>query len=227
MATVTEHIGHRERLRERFAKSGFEGFHDYEILEMILFFVFKQGDQKPLAKQLIKRFGSLSKVLDAPIEELQNEDGLGKNSSITIKIIRELIASYFTDRTQNNNLQLTTMSGLVEFLRSQIGGRENEVLFAIFLNAKNEVLLAKELSEGTVAQASAYPRKIVEDALKLKSTSVILAHNHPSGVNEPSDDDLRITTEIRSALLLIDVSLQEHIILSDSNYYSFARNNQL
>ena len=97
------------------------------------------------------------------------------------------------------------------------------MLFAVFLNAKNEVLETKELGEGTVAQASAFPRRMVEEAIKLKATSLILAHNHPGGVAGPSDHDLRITSEIKKALELVDVSLQDHIILAGSEYYSFKR----
>lgn len=108
-------------------------------------------------------------------------------------------------------------------LRASIGHRPNEVLFAIFLNAKNEVLATKELGEGTISQASAFPRKIVEEALKQKATSIILAHNHPGGVAEPSINDQTITTEIQKALALVEVSLQDHIILADNEYYSFKR----
>ena len=101
------------------------------------------------------------------------------------------------------------------------------MLFAVFLDAKNEVLATKELSEGTVSQATAYPRRIVEDALKCKATSLILGHNHPGGIAEPSEDDLRITEEIKNALALVEIGLQEHIILADSDYYSFSRNGSL
>lgn len=119
------------------------------------------------------------------------------------------------------------MSGLVEYLRALLGNRQNEVLYAVFLDAKNEVLATKELSEGTVSQAAAYPRRVVEEALKCKATSLILAHNHPGGVAEPSDDDLRITEEMRNALALVEVSLQEHVILAGGEYYSFSRSGLL
>ena len=117
------------------------------------------------------------------------------------------------------------MSTLVEMLRASIGHKVNEILFAVFLNAKNEVLATKELGEGTVSQAAAFPRKIVEEGLKLKATSIILAHNHPGGVAEPSEHDESITTEIQKALALVEISLQDHIILANNEYYSFKRNN--
>lgn len=217
--------GHRERLRERFEKSGFNGFHDYEVLEFLLTFIFRQGDVKPLAKELIKTFGSFSKVLDASVEELENIKGMGKASALSLHAFRETMAYYFQNHATVDKEQITKMSALVEMLRASIGHKQNEILFAVFLNAKNEVLATKELGEGTVSQASAFPRKIVEEALKQKATSIILAHNHPGGVAEPSEHDERITTEIQKALALVEISLQDHIILANNEYYSFKRNN--
>lgn len=225
---MKEHqIGHRERLRERFAKGGFTGFHNYEVLEMLLSFIFRQGDVKPLAKELIKTFGSFSKVLDASVADLENVKGMGKVSALSLHAFRETMAYYYQNHVTVDKEQITKMSALVEMLRANIGHKQNEILFAIFLNAKNEVLTTKELGEGTVSQASAFPRKIVEEALKQKATSIILAHNHPGGVAEPSEYDEKITTEITKALALVDVSLQDHIILAETEYYSFNREGKL
>ncbi len=221
---MSDTIGHRKRLRARFADGGFKGFHDYEILELLLFYCIPQKDTKPLAKELLKTFGSISRVLDAPIEEIAKVDGAGASTALYLHAIRSLFAEYFEAAVRQDAEQLTTMSGLVAFLRAAIGNRQNEVLFAVFLNAKNKVLQTREMSEGTVSQAAAYPRRIVEDALKCKSTSLILAHNHPGGVAEPSEDDLRITEEIKKALALVEISLQEHIILAGNDYYSYRRN---
>lgn len=223
---MAEHqIGHRERLRERFEKGGFSGFHDYEVLEMLLTFIFRQGDVKPLAKELIKTFGSFSKVLDASVSELENVKGMGKASALSLHAFRETMAYYFQNHVTVDKEQITKMRALVEMLRASIGHKQNEILFAIFLNAKNEVLATKELGEGTVSQASAFPRKIVEEALKQKATSIILAHNHPGGIAEPSEHDESITTEIQKALALVEISLQDHLILANNEYYSFKRNN--
>lgn len=220
-------IGHRERLRERFEKSGFTGFHDYEVMEFLLTFIFRQGDVKPLAKDLIKTFGSFSKVLDASVEELEMVKGMGKVSALSLAAFRQAMAYYFQDHISTGKEQITKMSALIEMLRASIGHKPNEVLFAIFLNAKNEVLATKELGEGSVSQASAFPRKIVEEALKQKATSIILAHNHPGGVAEPSEHDQNITNEIQKALASVEISLQDHIILADNEYYSFKRFNNL
>lgn len=220
-------LGHRERLRERFEKNGFNGFHDYEVLEFLLTFIFRQGDVKPIAKELIKTFGSFSKVLDASAEELELVKGMGKISALSLSAFREAMSYYFQNHITTDKKQITKMSALIEMLRASVGHKPNEVLFAIYLNAKNEVLATKELGEGTVSQASAFPRKIVEEALKQKATSIILAHNHPGGVAEPSDLDLTITHEIQNALALIEISLQEHIIIAEKDYFSFKRENLL
>ncbi|MBU6330985.1 MAG: DNA repair protein RadC [Bacteroidetes bacterium] len=225
---MAEHqIGHRERLRERFKKGGFTGFHDYEVLEMLLTFIFRQGDVKPLAKELIKTFGSFSKVLDASVADLENVKGMGKASALSLHAFRETMAYYFQNHAATDKEQITKMSALVEMLRASIGHKPNEVLLAIFLNAKNEVLATKELGEGTVSQASAFPRRIVEEALKHKATSIILAHNHPGGVAKPSEHDESITAEIQKALALLDISLQDHLILAGTEYFSFNRNGLL
>jgi len=218
-------IGHRERLRERFEKSGFTGFHDYEVLEFLLTFIFRQGDVKPLAKEMIKTFGSFSRVLDASVEDLENVQGMGKASALSLHAFRETMAYYFQNHVTVNKAQITKMSALVEMLQASIGHKQNEILFAVFLNAKNEILATKELGEGTISQASAFPRKIVEEALKQKATSIILAHNHPGGIAEPSEHDESITTEIQKALALVEISLQDHIILANNEYYSFKRSN--
>lgn len=225
---MSDSAGHRQRLRARFAESGFKGFHDYEILELMLFYAIPQKDTKPLAKRLIQAFGSLSSVLDAATEDLAKVEGCGASISIYLQAMRSLFAAYGEDAIrQDGGNRLTTMSGLVEYLRAAIGNRQNEVLYAVFLDAKNEVLATKELSEGTISQAAAYPRRIVEEALKCKATSLILSHNHPSGIAEPSEDDQRITEEIKNALALVEISLQEHVILAGGDNYSFRRNGLL
>ncbi len=217
--------GHRERLRKRFENSGFSGFHDYEVLEFLLTFIFRQGDVKPLAKELIKTFGSFSNVLDATVEDLETINGMGKASALSLHAFRQTMAYYFQNHITVDKEQITKMSTLIEMLRANIGHRQNEILFAVFLNAKNEVITTQELGEGTISQAPAHPRKIVEVALKQKATSIILAHNHPGGIAEPSEHDENMTAEIQKALALVEISLQDHIILANNDYYSFKRNN--
>lgn len=215
--------GHRERLRDRFLNGGFKGFNDYEVLEFLLTFIILRKDVKPIAKQLITTFGSFSKVMDASVKDLEIIEGMGNTSAISLHAFREIIGYYFEDNARSSKEPVEKMSELVKLLRSKIGNKSNEVIYAIFLNAKNEILELKELGEGTVSEASLFPRKVIEEIVKLKATSVILAHNHPGGIAEPSDGDVKTTNTIIDALKLIDVSLQDHIILADNKYFSFKR----
>lgn len=219
--------GHRVRLRQRYLEKGFAGFSDREKLEYFLCLCMPRKDVKPLADTLLKKYKSISNVIDQTVDELKTVDGIGESTAINIAALRDFFGVYFSDLSKNKAETITKMSTLVEMLRASIGHKQNEILFAIFLNAKNEVLATKELGEGTVSQASAFPRKIVEEALKQKATSIILAHNHPGGIAEPSEHDESITTEIQKALALVEISLQDHIILANNEYYSFNRNNNL
>lgn len=218
-------IGHRERLRQRYLESGFGGFTDREKLEYFLCLCIPRKDVKPLADVLLKKYKSISKVIDQPVDELKTVSGIGKSTAINIAALRDFFGVYFSDLSKNKSETITKMTSLIEMLQASIGQKQNEILFAIFLNSKNEVLTTKELGEGTVSQASAFPRKILEEALKQKATSIILAHNHPGGIAEPSEHDEIITTEIQKALALVEISLQDHIILANNDYYSFKRNN--
>jgi DNA repair protein RadC len=215
--------GHRERLRQRYLEGGFAGFSDREKLEYFLCLCIPRKDVKPLADRMLKKYKSISKVIDQPVEELKTMEGIGDSTAINIVALRDFFGVYFSDLSKNQAETITKMSGLIDMLRANIGQKLNEVLFAIFLNAKNEVLAIRELGEGTVSQTSAFPRRIVEEAMKYKATSIILAHNHPGGVAEPSEQDKRITDEIQKALALVEVSLQDHIILAGSEYFSFNR----
>lgn len=217
--------GHRERLRKRYLERGFAGFSDREKLEYFLCLCIPRKDVKPLADTLLKKYKSISKVIDQSVDELKTIDGIGESTAINIAALRDFFGVYFSDLSKSKAETITKMSDLIEMLRASIGHKQNEILFAVFLNAKNEVLGTKELGEGTVSQASAFPRKIVEESLKQKATSIILAHNHPGGIAEPSEHDESITTEIQKALALVGISLQDHIILANDEYYSFKRNN--
>lgn len=214
--------GHRKRLRERFINSGFDGFHDYEILELLLTYAIPRKDTKPAAKALVSKFKTIQNVLDASIEELADVEEMGENSAIFIKIIRETIAEYFREKAIKQRT-FTKLDELIDYLKAVIGCNSNEIVYILYLNSKNELIHAEKLSEGTVSEAVAFPRRIVEDALKYKATSVILAHNHPGGAPEPSENDDRLTDAVRNALKIVDISLQEHVIIAEDGYFSYRK----
>jgi DNA repair protein RadC len=220
--TKNPNEGHRNRLRQRFEKSGFEGFHDYEILELLLTYAIPRRDTKPTAKALLEKFKTIQKVFDVPVEKIKEIDGIGENAALFIKILRETIAEYFRE-TATEKKVFTTLDELVNYLKAVIGGRQNEIVYALYLNSKNELLHSENLGEGTVSEAVAFPRRIVEIALKHNATSVILAHNHPGGLPEPSDNDNLLTNAVKKALMTMNISLQEHVIISDDGFYSYRK----
>jgi len=172
---------------------------------------------------LLEKFASVSGVLDADTEDLQTVNGIGKDAARYIKILRETIAKYFQSTALQRKVFLK-LEDLVNYLKATIGGKSNEVLHVLYLNSKNELLTAENLGEGTVNEAAAFPRRIVESAIRHKATSVILAHNHPGGLSEPSVNDDVITGAINDALKTVNIDLQEHVIISDDGYYSYRKN---
>lgn len=217
-----QYEGHRTRLRQRFERFGFQGFHDYEILELLLTYAIPRKDTKPVAKELIGKFKTIQKILDAPLDKLKEVDGMGKNAALFLKILRETIAEYFKELSIEKKI-FKTLNELVDYLKAVIGGRQNEIVHVLYLNSKNELLHSEDLGEGTVSEAVAFPRRIVEGALKHNATSVILAHNHPGGLSEPSDNDNMLTEAVKKALMTVNVSLQEHVIISDDGFYSYRK----
>ncbi len=214
-------------MRRKFAAGGFSGFHDYEVLEFLLFYIFRQGDTKPKAKRLIDRFGSFSKVLDAKAEDIAKVKGMGMESALALKAFRSILSYYFRSELYDNPGQINSLTNLLDFAKSQIGDKKNEVMLVIYLNAKGEVLHSDILTEGTINQLIAYPRKMVEDALKHNTSSLIIVHNHPGGNPEPSKADIELTDLIGNALSVVNIDVSEHLILAGSDYFSFASKGML
>lgn len=218
------YLGHRKRLKERFAQTGFAGFHDYEVLEFLLYFVILRKDTKVISKTLLERFGNFTGVLNADIKELQAINGIGPHVAFFLKVIGGTIGFYFDERAKQEDIQFTNLEQLAEYFRATIGGNPNEVMRVVYLNSKNRLIYAENLSEGTVSEAVAFPRKIVEGALKYRATTVIISHNHPGGLPEPSENDNIMTMQIKNALQTVNISLQEHIIISPDGFYSYRLN---
>lgn len=212
---------HRERLRRRFEKSGFRGFHDYEVLELLLTYVIPRKDTKPTAKELIKRFKHLPGVLSADMRELAQVNGIGPQAARFLKIVDAFIGFYFDQKALGGDIQFTQLSQLVDYFRATVGRNPNEVMRVLYLNSQNKLLCAENLSEGTVSETVVLPRKIVETSLKQQATTVIIAHNHPGGLSEPSENDNAVTQQIKNALQTVNITLQEHIIIAAESFYSY------
>jgi len=221
------YLGHRKRLKIRFEQTGFHGFHDYEVLEHLLTFVIPRKDTKPIAKKLMGRFKSFIGVLNADTKELEAIHGIGPHASLFLKMIGATIGFYFDQKAQHGEIQFTRLDQLVDYFRATIGGKPNEVMRVLYLNSQNKLIHAENLSEGTVSEAVAFPRKIVESALKHRATAVIIAHNHPGGIPEPSNNDDSITEQIKNALNTVNINLQEHVIIATEGFYSYRQTGYL
>lgn len=218
--STPHYAGHRARLRERFVKGGATSLPDYELIELLLFGAMPRRDVKPIAKALLKKFGSLGGVLDADVDALATVEGMGEVAAINIKVVREsavrMLGQEIMDKPVLGNWQ-----ALIDYCRTAMGGGKIEQFRILFLNRKN-ALIADELQQtGTVDHTPVYPREVIKRALDLGASALILVHNHPSGDTKPSKADIYMTMEIQDAGHKLGIELHDHIIVSGSGHTSF------
>ena len=227
MATAPKNpnSGHRKRLRERFLRAGLEGLQDYEAIELVLTFAIPRHDVKPLAKQLLEHYGSLEKLLDATPAELLDQHGLGEAAVTLLALHKQLCTKYLEQKARDVDV-LDNTTKIVNFLRMKLGGGKKETFMVLFVNAQNH-LLCFDVIPGTVDRATVYAREVLEKAINTKATAVILAHNHPTGICEPSPADIKLTNTIRQVLQPVGILLHDHIIVAPSCYFSFASRRML
>jgi DNA repair protein RadC len=210
--------GHRERLRERFLNGGSGALADYELLELVLFRAIPRRDVKPLAKDLLKTFGSFAEVLSAPAARLR-QAGLGDLAVTELKIIEA--AAHELARGQVNERQvLSSWSSVLDYCRTAMAFAAKEQLRVLFLDKRNRLIADEVQQEGTVDHTPVYPREVVKRALELSATAVILVHNHPSGDPTPSQADIAMTKEIVSVAQPLGISVHDHIIVGKDGHAS-------
>ncbi len=216
------HKGHRDRLKKRFQENGLDNFTDIQVLELLLFYAIPQKDTNPIAHSLLDAFGTLSGVLDADVEELKKVPGISDHSALLLSLVTQLSRFYQVDCARRVEV-LTTLDACGAYLVPYFFGRSNETVFLLCLDAKCKVLCCKEVGEGSVNAASISIRKIVETALSSNATTVILAHNHPSGVALPSNEDIQTTRRVAAALRAVEVHLADHVIVAEGDYVSMVQ----
>lgn len=216
------HAGHRQRLKERFLKEGLDSFQDHEVLELLLFYCIPRRDTNLLAHELISRFGSFAAVLEAQPRELKKVPGVGE-SVVTFLSLLKNTERYYRVNRQDCFEPLTTIEQCGQFLVPYFRHARNETVYLLCLDAKCKVLCCKEVGEGSVNSAAVPIRRIVEMALEANATSVVLAHNHPSGLALPSGDDVQTTCRLAVALNAVEIELVDHIIVADEDYVSLAQ----
>jgi len=212
------HEGHRQRLKERFQKEGLDNFNPREVLELLLFYCIPRKDTKPIARALLDHFETVPGVLNASPSELMRVPEVGENTAIFLSLLRQ--AHRYYEVSNIGEIPLTDPAACGAYLKPRFADRRNETVFLLCLDAKCKSLGCFLVGEGDVNSAAVPIRRIVEMALNANATSVILAHNHPSGVAIPSPEDCLTTRQLAMALRAVEIELADHIVVADGEYIS-------
>jgi DNA repair protein RadC len=213
--------GHRQRLRERFLVDGLDGFHDYEVIELLLTLATPRKDCKDAAKAAMAKFKTLQGVFEAAPAELCKIDGIGPKNLLGIRLIKAVGDRYLKKKLIHKDA-INDSRALFDYLYHSIGNKKRELFKAIFLNSKNQVIAAHTISEGTLTASSVYPREVIQTALSHAAAALIFAHTHPSGDPQPSSDDVAVTRQLVFAGRIMGIVVHEHIIIGENRYFSFA-----
>jgi len=218
--SAPHYLGHRQRLKEKYLTHGLEGFHDYEIMELLLTYGIPRKDVKEPAKELLKRFGGLKGILDAGIDELREVRGLNAHTAVLVKLVKDIGAVYLLQKAQERP-QISCTAELIDFCKTAMGALKDEEFRVCYLDAQNRIIAMETVQEGIVNQAVVYPRKVLERALQWKASAIILVHNHPSGHVRPSDADIRLTRTIQETARTLDILVHDHLIIGENRFFSF------
>lgn len=213
--------GHRERLRQKYRKAGHGGLLDYEKLELLLTFAISRRDVKPIAKALLKRFGSLSGIIDATEKQLTEVPGVGENVALLIHLMKGLYTDYLYEQVKGRKV-LSSTQEVLRYAKMKLAGLEHEVFMVIYLNTQNEVIGDEILVEGTIDQLYIHPRQLMTRALNMSARGIILLHNHPSGTPSPSPADIQLTRSIKIAAEAVRLDILDHLIIARNSCYSIA-----
>lgn len=216
------HKDHRRRLKDRFLLEGLDNFTEIQALELLLFYCIPRRDTNPIAHGLLKRFGSFARVLEASAEELKQVEGIGEETATFLRLIPEMCRYYGVSSVQSLKI-LRTVEDCARYLVPYFEYRRNETVFLLCLDAKCKVLSCREVGEGSVNSAGVPLRRLVEVALAENATSVVLAHNHPSGVAMPSREDVLTTQRLAAALEAVEVTLADHIVVAEGDCVSMVQ----
>ena len=211
--------GHRERLRRRLIDGGAEALADYEVLEFLLFAGMRQGDTKPIAKALLKEFGTLANVLNADPAALQQVKGVGEASAAALKGVavaaRRMARSEVKDRPV-----LGSWQALIDYLTIDMAHLTVERVRILYLDTRNHLILDHHLTDGSIDEAAIHPREVIRKAMDVGASAIIIVHNHPSGDPSPSRADIQITNRITEAGRLMGVTVHDHVIIGRNDHVS-------
>jgi DNA repair protein RadC len=216
---TTDQKGHRQRLRQRFVEAGPGALADYEMLELLLFHVIPRRDTKPVAKRLINHFGSYVAVLRADVKSLSTVKGVGDTTAIMLKSVADAAERLARDEVMDR-VVLSSWEALIDYLKISMARQETERFRILFLDVKNALIADEEQQSGTVNHAPVYPREVIKRALELGASALILIHNHPSGIPDPSPADIDMTRKIEEAGDQLGIRLHDHIIVAREGTFS-------
>ena len=218
-AETPHYHGHRERLRERFYGAGPEALSDYELLEMALFPALPRRDTKPLAKALLKEFGSFAEVVHAPVARLREVDGIGEASINQIKLLAAA-ASRVAKGEIKRKIALSSWNDVIDYCRSGMAFADKEQFRLLFLDKRNQLIADEIQQTGTIDHTPVYPREVIKRALELSATALVLVHNHPSGDPTPSQADIQMTKAIVQIATPLGIAVHDHIIVGKNGHAS-------
>lgn len=213
------HAGHRQRLKQRYMDEGLDNFSQINVLELLLFYCVQRKDTNPLAHRLLDHFGGLNAVLEASTADLMQVEGVTEHIATFLSLIYNLNRYYMINMVSEVKT-LSNTADCCKYITPYFFGRKNETVFLLCLDAKLKVLGCKLIGEGSVNSANISIRKIVETAMKVNASSVIIAHNHPTGLAIPSEEDVQTTVQLNRALRLMGIVLADHIIVADGECVS-------
>lgn len=212
--------GHRQRLRKRFGHNGFEGFHDYEVLELLLTYAIPRVDVKPIAKRLLDVFGTLAGVFDAPVAELKQVEGMGEAGAVFLTLVRQVEVRYLASDLPGKSV-FDSPEKVKAHLRLLVQGRGMECFGAVFTDQQHRHVATQILFEGTVDRAVVYPRNLMKRALELDAKGLILFHNHPGGTPHASREDIELTERMVEACVPLDIKVLDHFLIAGKDVISF------
>lgn len=214
--------GHRGRLRDRFLANGLSGFHDVEIIELLLSFGTPRSDCKEQARALLAKYGSFAKVLEAPSSSLLKVKGVGVKNSFALSFVHAVAAHYLKDRIRGKRY-LHSSADVLDYLTYSMRGLKSEVLTVIFLDSSHAIIESEVVAQGTINVNAVYPREIIKKSFEYNAAALIFAHNHPSGAINPSVLDIKLTKTMFLLCSNMQLRLVDHIIVGETTF-SFADN---
>ena len=213
--------GHRERLRERYTRSGMNGLQNYQLVELLLTYTIPRKDCKEIAKQLIEKYGDIENFFHLGKEDFISNKYISERTYVLFRLIGDIIQKKLHSDAFSDRVRLSNNTHLIRYLKNTLGNEKIEIFKVLFLNTQNELLKDENLFYGTIDKSVVHPRELLKKIFEYNAKSIIIVHNHPSGALKPSESDILITSKLKHLLEKLEVKLLDHIIVSLDGYFSF------